>query len=84
MSIVDLEIIDKRKTGRVLTNMEVAGLRKLLEGMVWKLALSEIVNDSSTSIIGELVRRMKGTYINNKILQFEAKVLVSNLKLNLF
>ena len=64
--IVDLEIIDKRETGGVSTNMEVAGLRKLLERMVGKLVLSEIVTDASTSIMA-LVRRMKGTYINNKV-----------------
>ena len=59
--IVDLEIIDKRETGGVSTNMEVAGLRKLLERIVGKLVLSEVGTDASTSIIA-LVRRMKGTY----------------------
>ena len=59
--IVDLEIIDKRETGGVSTNMEVAGLRKLLERIVGKLVLSEVVTDASSSIIA-LVRRIKGTY----------------------
>ena len=39
--IVDLEIIDKRETGGVSTNMEVAGLRKLLERIVGKLVLRD-------------------------------------------
>ena len=58
--IVDIEIIDKRETGGVSTNMEVTGLRKLLERIVGKLVVSEIVTDASTSIIA-LVRKMKGT-----------------------
>ncbi|CAB3987240.1 Hypothetical predicted protein [Paramuricea clavata] len=29
--IVDIEVVDKRKTGGVSTNMEVCGLKKLLE-----------------------------------------------------
>ena len=58
--IVDIEIIDKRETGGVSTNMEVTGLRKLLERIVGKLVVREIVTDASTSIIA-LVRKMKGT-----------------------
>ena len=43
--IVDIEIIDKRETGGVSTNMEVAGLRQLLERIVGKLVVNEIVTD---------------------------------------
>ena len=53
--IVDIEIIDKRETGGVSTNMEMTGLRKLLERIVGKLG-----TDASTSIIA-LIRKMKGT-----------------------
>ena len=70
--IVDIEVIDKRETGGVSTNMEVAVLRNLLERIVGKLLLSEIVTDASTSIIA-LVRRMKGMYC---IIQFKVKALV--------
>ena len=58
--IVDIGVIGKRGTGGVSTNMEVTGLRKLLERIVGKLVVSEIVTDASTSIIA-LVRKMKGT-----------------------
>ena len=57
--IVDLEVVDKRETGGVSTNMEVFGLRKLLERVVAKLVVSEIVTDASTAVIA-LVRKMKG------------------------
>ena len=63
MSFVDIEIIDKRETGGVSTNMEVTSLRKLLERIVGKLVASEIVTDASTSIIA-LVRKMKGTVLH--------------------
>ena len=57
--IVDIEVIDKRKTGGVSTNMEVAGLKMLLERIVGNLMVSEVVTDASTAIMA-LVRRMKG------------------------
>ena len=59
--IVDIGIIDKRETGGVSTNIKVAGLRKLLERIVGKLVVNEIVTDASTLIMA-LVRRMKGMY----------------------
>jgi hypothetical protein len=59
--IVDLEVIDKRQTGRVSTNMEVAGLKTLLERIVGNLVVSEVVTDASTAVMA-LVRRMKGNY----------------------
>ena len=44
--IFDIEIIDKRETGGVSTNMEVVGLRQLLERIiVRKLVVNEIVTD---------------------------------------
>ena len=48
--------------------MEVAGLQKLLERIVAKLVVSEIVTDASTSIIA-LVRKMKGTLCYIVLLQ---------------
>lgn len=59
--IIDIEVIDKRETGGVSTNMEVAGLKKLLERIVGTLVVSEVVTDASTAVMA-LVRRMKGNY----------------------
>jgi hypothetical protein len=59
--IVDREVIGKRQTGRVSTNMEVAGLKTLLERIVGNLVVSEVVTDASTAVMA-LVRRMKGNY----------------------
>ena len=58
--IVDLEVVDKRETSGVSTNMEVFGLKKLLERVVGEIVLSEILTDASTAVIA-LVRKMKGT-----------------------
>ena len=60
--IVDIEVVDKRETGVVSTNMEVYGLKKLLERVVGDIVVSEIVTDASTAV-AELVRRMKGIII---------------------
>ena len=57
--IVDVEVVDKRQTGGISTNMEVFGLRTILERMVGKIVWSEIVTDASTAVIA-LVRKMKG------------------------
>lgn len=59
--IIDVEVIDKRETGGVSTNMEVFGLKMLLERIVGNLMVSEIVTDASTAVMA-LVRRMKGMY----------------------
>ena len=59
--IVDIEVIDKRETGGVSTNMEVAGLKTLLERIVGNLVINEVVTDASTAVMA-LVRRMKGKY----------------------
>lgn len=57
--IVDVEVIDKRETDGVSTNMEVFGLKKLLERIVGNLVVSEVVTDASTAVMA-LVRKMKG------------------------
>lgn len=57
--IVDIEVTDKRQTGGVSTNMEVYTLKKLLERIVGKLLVSEIVTDASTAAM-KLVRDMTG------------------------
>ena len=58
--IVDVEVVDKRETGGVSTNMEVFGLKKILELIVGQIMVSEIVTDASAAVIA-LVRKMKGT-----------------------
>lgn len=57
--VVDIDVVDKRETDGVSTNMEVYGLKKLLERVVGEIVVSEIVTDASTSVIA-LVKRMKG------------------------
>jgi hypothetical protein len=49
--IVDIEVTDKREAGGVSTNMEVYTLKKLLERIVGKLLISEIVTDASTTVM---------------------------------
>ena len=53
--IVDCEVVDRRETGGVSTNMEV------LERIVGKITVSEFVSDASSAVIS-LVRKMKGLY----------------------
>ena len=57
--IIDLEIVDKRQTGGISTNMEVFGLKKIMERLVGQIVVSEIVTDASTAVIA-LVKKMKG------------------------
>lgn len=52
--VVDLVVVDKRETGGISTNMEVFALKRLLEGMVGKLVLTEIVTDASTAVTVEI------------------------------
>ena len=40
--IVDVEVVDKRQTGGVSTNMEVFGLKQILERMVGEILISEV------------------------------------------
>jgi solute carrier family 8 (sodium/calcium exchanger) len=63
--IVDVEVVDKRQTKGISTNMEVFGLKTILERMVGKIIISEVVTDASAAIIA-LVRKMKG----NECLKF--------------
>ena len=60
--VVDIDVVDKRETGGVSTNMEVYGLKKLLERVVGEIVVAEIVTDASTAVIA-LVRKMKGTVV---------------------
>ena len=57
---LDVEVVDKRETGGVSTNMEVFGLKKILERIVGQIMVSEIVTDASAAVIA-LVQKMKGT-----------------------
>ena len=59
--IVDVDVVDMRETGEVSTNMEVFGLKRLLERVVGKVIISEIVTDASTSVMA-LVRKLKGDH----------------------
>lgn len=59
--IVDIEVTDKRQTGGVSTNMEVYTLKRLLERIVGKLLVTEIVTDASAAVM-KLVRDMKGNF----------------------
>jgi hypothetical protein len=63
--IVDVEVVDKRQTKGISTNMEVFGLKTILERMVGKIIISEVVTDASAAIIA-LVRKIKG----NECLKF--------------
>ena len=65
--IVDIEVTDKRETGGISTNMEVYTLKKLLERIVGKLLVAEIVTDASAAVM-KLVRDMKGT--NNPLFYY--------------
>ena len=60
--IVDIEVVDKRETAGVSTNMEIRGLKRVLERIVGELMLTEIVTDASAAVM-KLVRELKGMYI---------------------
>ena len=49
--IVDVEVVDKQQTGGYSTDMEVFGLKKILERMVGEIWISEVVTDSSSAVI---------------------------------
>ena len=57
--IVDQEVIDKREMGGHLVAMKKEGLRHLLEHMMFKLHLSQLETDASSTII-KLDRDLKG------------------------
>eukprot|EP00795_Rhopilema_esculentum_P007938 gene7938-13828_t len=52
--IIDLEVLDRRKTGGHSPNMEREGLTRLLERLMKTFSLSEVVTDASSSIIKRL------------------------------
>lgn len=61
--IVYLEVVDKREAGGTPTLMEKIGCKCILERVVGKLNLSEVVTDASSVII-KMVRELKGkTYL---------------------
>ena len=53
------EIIHKRESGGVSTNKEVLGLKRILERMMGKIIILEIVTDALAAVIA-LVGKMKG------------------------
>ena len=57
--IVDVEVVDKRETGGISTNMEVLGLKRILERLVGHIVVSELVTDASAAVIA-MVRKLKG------------------------
>ena len=55
--IVDQEVVDKRETGGISTNMEFYGVKKILERICGQIMVAEIVTDASAAVIA-LVRKM--------------------------
>ena len=60
--IVNLEVMDCRETGGVITNMERDVLICLLKVLQLQLSISEITTDASATIIKE-VRELKGNIL---------------------
>lgn len=48
--IIDMDVVDSLETGGISTNMEVFGLKRLMERIVGKIITSEVVTDASTSV----------------------------------
>ena len=48
--ITDVEIVDKREAGGTLTVMEIA-LKQLMERIIEKLKVKEVVTDASSTIM---------------------------------
>ena len=59
--ITDVEIVDKREAGGTSTAMEKMGLKGLVERMMEKLKIKEMVTDASNVII-KLLRDLKGLF----------------------
>ena len=59
--IVDVEVVNKRQRKGISTNVEVFGLKTILERMVGKLLISvtDVVTDASAAVM-KLVREIKG------------------------
>lgn len=66
LSLVDLEVVDKREAGGTSTLMEKMGCKRLLERMMNSLNLGELVTDAS-SVIMKMVRELKGMFVNVKL-----------------
>ena len=58
-TILDLEVVDKWDTGANSTIMENMALKRLLERIMPKLSIGDLVTDASRTII-KLVRDLKG------------------------
>ena len=78
--VVDIDVVDKRETGGVSTNMEVFGLKRLLERVVGEIIVSEIVTDASTSVIA-LVRKLKGKI---PVIELGQELLYFNYQLHIY
>ena len=59
--VVDLEIIDKRETGGISTNMEREGMKRILLRIMNKLDIGEMTTDASSSIMKQ-IRELKGMH----------------------
>lgn len=59
--VVDLEIIDKRETGGISTNMEREGMKRILLRIMKKLDIGEMTTDASSSIMKQ-IRELKGMH----------------------
>ena len=57
--IVDIEVMDKSKTGGNSTEMERECLKKILMRLKDKLKIVELTTDASTTII-KMIRDLKG------------------------
>ena len=66
--IVDIEVTDERETDGISTNMEVYTLKKLLERIVGKLLVAEIVTDAFVAVMKLVREDMKGT--NNPLFYY--------------
>ena len=49
--IVDVEVVDKKATRGISTNMEVYGLKKILERICGQIMVAEIVTDASAQLL---------------------------------
>ena len=58
--ITDLEVVDKREAGGTSTVMEKMALKRLMERIIEKLKIKEVVTDASSTIM-KLLRDMKGS-----------------------
>lgn len=57
--VTDLEVVDKHEAGGTSTVMEKMALKRLMERVIDKLKIKEVVTDASSTII-KLLRDMKG------------------------